>query len=251
MFLTDPLFFAVAIPAAIFAGISKAGFGSGASFVSAAALALVMDPGLALGIMLPLLMLIDVAAIPSYWRKWDAPVVRGLVIGAVPGVALAALLYTAVDDDAIRLLIGVICLAFVGYQWARSSGMLRIGNFRFTRPWAWIAGATAGFTSFVSHAGGPPVAVFTLGLGMDKTRYQATSIITFWAINILKFGPYAYLGIFTGQTLLADLILAPFALLGTYLGVRAHRMVSERLFFGLTYVLLVVTGLRLVWIALA
>ena len=246
----DPFFLLIAAPAVTFAGISKAGFGSGAAFVSAAVLALFVDPGLALGVMLPLLMLIDVAALKPYWRRWDPASAKGLVIGAVPGVALAAFVYSVVNDDAVRLLIGAICLAFVAYQWARQAGVLRVPDFAFSRPWSWVAGAAAGFTSFVSHAGGPPVAVFLLGQGMDKTRYQATSVIVFWAINILKFIPYAFLGIFTLQSLLADLILAPFALLGAWLGVRAHWLVPERAFFALTYVLLVATGARLIWLAL-
>lgn len=46
-------------------------------------------------------------------------------------------------------------------------------------------------------------------------------------------------------------MLAPFALIGAWIGVRAHRLVPERAFFALTYVLLVATGLRLIWVALA
>lgn len=61
-----PEFFAIAVPAVLFAGISKAGFGSGASFASASILAIFLPPGMALGIMLPLLMLIDVASLRSY-----------------------------------------------------------------------------------------------------------------------------------------------------------------------------------------
>jgi len=45
-------------------------------------------------------------------------------------------------------------------------------------------------------------------------------------------------------------LLAPFALLGAWLGVRAHYMVPERAFFGLTYIVLAITGVRLIWIAL-
>ncbi|MBS1302534.1 sulfite exporter TauE/SafE family protein [Loktanella sp. SALINAS62] len=247
----DPMFYLVAVPAVIFAGISKAGFGSGAAFVAAAILAIVVDPGFALGVMLPLLMLIDVASLRPYWRKWDGPSAKGLIIGAVPGVAIGALVYSVVNADSFRLLIGIICLAFVVYQWARAADVLKIPNFAFSRGWAWVAGSVAGFTSFVSHAGGPPVAVFTLGMGMDKTRYQATSVIVFWAINLMKFIPYGFLGIFTAQTLLADLILAPAALLGAWIGVRAHHYVSERLFFGITYVALTLTGLRLIWLALS
>ena len=56
----DLSFFMIAAPAVVFAGISKGGFGSGAAFVAASILALTLPPGLALGVMLPLLMLMDV-----------------------------------------------------------------------------------------------------------------------------------------------------------------------------------------------
>ena len=243
-------FFAIAIPAVMFAGISKAGFGSGAAFAAAAVLALVVPPGAALGVMLPLLMVIDAASLRPYWRKWDAPSARSLMAGAVPGVALGAIVYAIVDADAFRILIGLICIAFVAWQWGRARGLIRVGHFTFSRPWGWITGAAAGFTSFVSHAGGPPVAVFLLGQGMAKTTYQATTVVVFWAINLMKFVPYVFLGIFTWQTALADLILAPFAVLGAWLGVRAHYWVSDRVFFGATYVLLLATGARLLWLAM-
>ncbi len=250
MLTLDLPFFAAAVPAVLFAAISKAGFGSGAAFASAAILALVVEPGVALGVMLPLLMLVDAASLKPYWRKWHGPSVRGLLIGSVPGVALGAWLYVVVDGDVFRVLIGLMCLIFVAYQGARAVGVLRTPRIAFSRPLAWGTGAVAGFTSFVSHAGGPALAVFLLGQGMGKTTYQATTVIVFWAINILKFVPYAFLGIFTWQTLLADLILIPVALLGTWLGVKAHYWIPERAFFALTYVVLTVTGLRLIWVGL-
>jgi uncharacterized membrane protein YfcA len=113
-----------------------------------------------------------------------------------------------------------------------------------------VTGLTAGFTSFVSHAGGPSVAVFLLGQNVPKTTYQATTLIIFWAINLMKFVPYVFLGIFNTQTAMADLFLAPFAVAGMWTGVRAHNWVSDRVFSGLTYVLLLVTGTRLLWQAL-
>ncbi|MCF7699367.1 sulfite exporter TauE/SafE family protein [Loktanella sp. M215] len=247
----DWTFFALAIPAVMFAGISKAGFGSGAAFAASAILALVVPPGAALGIMLPLLMVIDAVSLRPYWRKWDVPSARGIIIGAVPGTALGALVYALVDADVVRILIGLICIAFVGWQWGRARGLIRVGSFAFSRGWAWITGTVAGFTSFVSHAGGPPVAVFLLGQGIAKTTYQATTVVSFWAINWMKFLPYLFLGIFSAQTALADLMLAPFAVLGAWLGVRAHHLVSDRVFFGLTYVLLLATGGRLLWQALS
>lgn len=246
----DPLFLAVAMPAVMFAGVSKAGFGSGAAFASASILALVIPPGQALGIMLPLLMLIDVASLKPYWRKWAWPEARLLLLGGVPGVALGVALWRVANDDVIRLLIGGISLGFVAWQVSVARGWLRLGRLRLGSRAGLITGVVAGFTSFVSHAGGPPAAVFLLSRGLDKTRYQATTVLVFWIINIAKFVPYALLGIFTVEALTADLVLIPAALVGTWMGVYAHRVISQRAFFALTYVLLTMTGCKLVWDAL-
>ncbi|MGZ2258974.1 sulfite exporter TauE/SafE family protein [Roseobacter sp. A03A-229] len=247
MLTLDWMFFLIAGPAVIFAGVSKGGFGSGAAFASASVLALVVEPGLALGVMLPLLMLIDVATLGPYWRKWDGQGALLLILGGLPGVALGAALYKIAEPDVFRVLIGVISLGFVLWQlfFARRAA---VRSARQLPRWAGgLAGLVAGFTSFVSHAGGPPAAVYLLSKNLSKTQYQATTVLVFWVVNIAKFIPYAFLGMFTLQTGLANLALAPFAVFGAWLGVRAHRMVPERLFFGLTYVLLSLTGLKLIW----
>ena len=238
------VFFALAGPAVIFAGISKGGFGSGAAFASASVLALVVEPGLALGVMLPLLMIIDAATLKPYWRKWSGPDAKLLILAGLPGVGLGAALYSVADPDVFRLLIGGISLAFVAYQLLGDRARLR----RALPRWAGlVSGLVVGFTSFVSHAGGPAAAVYLLSRGASKTEFQATTVIVFWALNIAKAVPYAFLGMFTAETLKANLVLAPFALLGAWLGVKAHHMVPERAFFTLTYVLLTVTGAKLIW----
>lgn len=244
------LFFAVAIPATVFAGISKGGFGSGVAFASSSILALVLTPTQALALMLPLLMLIDLATLRPYWRRWSWPDARLLILGGLPGVALGIWLFQVTNDDILRLLIGGISLGFVAWQIARHQGWLLQTTQRLPASVGLVAGLVAGFTSFVSHAGGPPAAVYLLSQRLTKTEFQATTVLLFWAINVAKFIPYAWLGLFTLQTTLANLMLAPFALLGAWLGVKAHHLVSERLFFGVTYVLLTLTGCKLIWDAL-
>lgn len=242
-----PGFLVLAGLAVIFAGISKGGFGSGAAFASASILALVVPPGLALGVMLPMLMLIDVLTLRPYWRKWSWPDARILIIGGVPGVLLGALLYARADADVFRVLIGLIAVGFVIWQVAQKRGWLDLTGQRPGAILGMTMGVTAGFTSFVSHAGGPPAAVYLLGRGLSKTQYQASTVLIFWAINIVKFVPYAALGMFTLETAKLNLILAPFAILGAWLGVKAHHLVPERAFFALTYVLLLATGTKLIW----
>lgn len=240
-------FFAFAIPAVVFAGISKGGFGSGAAFAGASILALVLEPGQALGIMLPLLMLIDVASLPAYWKKWSWPDARLMIIGSIPGAALGAWLFSVADADVIRILIGAVSLAFVAYQLALGWRWFSMPNRRLPAWVGLLSGTAAGFTSFISHAGGPIAAVYLLSQKLTKTSYQATTVLVFWAMNAMKFFVYAWLGIFSLQTFTVDLFLAPFALIGTWIGIKLHHRVPERLFFMLTYIMLTITGAKLIW----
>ena len=246
----DWLVLAVAVPAVMIAGLSKGGFGGAGAFAATPILALVLDPALALGLMLPLLMVMDVAALKAYWRGWHGPSTRALLIGGLPGVALGALLFRQADPDLLRLLIGAVAVAFVAFQMLRGAGWLRLRPAAFSPRRGAVAGCAAGLASFVSHAGGPPVLMFLLPQGLHKTVFQATTVVFFWAINIAKVLPYAVLGFFTVQTAALSLALVPVAILGVWLGVRAHRAVPERLFFALTHALLLAVGLRLIWVAL-
>ncbi|KIC24562.1 MULTISPECIES: sulfite exporter TauE/SafE family protein [unclassified Leisingera] len=247
----DAMFFVFAIPAVVFAGVSKGGFGSGAAFASASILALVLEPGMALALMLPLLMLIDVANLKPYWGRWNLRASLLLIGGGLPGVALGAWLYAAVDADAMRVLIGLVSVCFVLWQLRGRLRLRLAADAPLSTGAGALAGLAVGFTSFVSHAGGPPAAVYLLSLKLRKTEYQASTVLIFWAINIAKAVPYAGLGMFTRETLLLDLMLAPFALLGAWLGVKLHHSIPERWFFALTYVLLTVTGAKLIWDGLA
>ncbi len=245
----EPGFLLISAPAIIFAGISKGGFGSGAAFVAAAILATLIDPGQAIGIMLPLLMLMDVASLKPYWGNWLKKESFYLVLGGLPGVAIGAWFYSIADADTLRILIGSISLLFVLWQLAQNQKWLRPRD-KTLPAWAGVvSGVAAGFTSFISHAGGPPAAIYLLSSKVSKTQYQATTVIVFWIINVAKAVPYAFLGLFTLEVFVIDLALAPFALFGVWLGVKAHHLIPEHAFFLLTYILLFITGLRLIWVA--
>ena len=85
--------FLIATPAVLFAGVSKGGFGSGVAFVSAAILALIIEPGEALAIMLPLLMLIDLVTLRPYRGVWNFADAKVLILRGILRIALGALLF--------------------------------------------------------------------------------------------------------------------------------------------------------------
>ncbi len=173
-----------------------------------------------------------------------------MILGGLPGIIIGALLYRVANDDVICFLIGVMSLLFVIWQSAKARGLIKISERPLSYKAGLLAGTAAGFTSFVSYAGGPPVAIYMLSLKLSKTEYQANTVLVFWIVNSLKAAAYAFLGIVTLDLLLVDLVLAPFALLGAWLGVKAHYLVPENLFYAVTYVLLAITGTKLIFDAL-
>lgn len=243
-------FYALAVPAILIAGFAKGGFGGGAVFLATPLLAMVIPPQLAVSLMLPLLVFMDIGAIRAFWGKWDWPNARLLMTGSIAGVVVGTLIFGIADPDHLRLLIGGLAVSFVLFQLARSRGLITIKPQPLRPGRAMFWGSLAGFTSFISHAGSPPALVHLLGQRLEKTTFQATTVVVFFWINLIKLPPYFALGLFTKETLIANLTLLPAALIGVQIGVWAHDRISERLFFTVTYVLLFGTGSKLILDAL-
>ena len=239
-------FWAAAIPAVLLAGISKGGFGGGLGFAATPLIALAAGPAEAAAIMLPLLILMDQVGIVSYWRRWSLAAALPAIAAAAFGIGAGALAFGSVPPDALRLALGLIALIFVAFQFAQRAGWRpRAGGRRPLRAAIW--GWAAGFTSTISHAGGPPITLYLLGERLEKTAFQASTVLIFWAINLMKIGPYAAIGVLDLSTLSRSFSLAPAAFAGVLLGVWAHRHVPERLYFGMMVVLLGLTGAKLAW----
>ena len=116
--ITDPLFYAFAMPAVIFLGLSKGGF-SGIGMVSTPLLALIMPPLEAAAILLPIILIQDAISVWVYRRVWDPWNLKVMIPGCVIGVGAAWMLAAYVSDGAIRLVVGLIALGFVAYAFFR------------------------------------------------------------------------------------------------------------------------------------
>ena len=82
--VTDPLFYAAAIPAVTLLGLAKGGF-SGLGLLSLPLMALVVSPVQAAAITLPILIVQDVVSVWAYRYTWDRRNVVILVPGATVG----------------------------------------------------------------------------------------------------------------------------------------------------------------------
>lgn len=109
----------------------------------------------------------------------------------------------------------------------------------------------AGFTSFVSHAGGPPFQMYVLPLKLDKTLYAGTGVIFFAVVNAVKLPPYFALGQFSAANLMTSAMLIPLAPLATFAGAWLVKRVDQTLFYRITYAALIPVGLKLIWDGIA
>lgn len=249
--MLDPVVLAYAVPAVLFAGISKGGFANGPSFAATPILALAMPPAEAAALMLPMLMVMDATAVRAWWRRWDGPVARRMILGTLPGIALGALVFGSLPPGPVQLTVGALALGFVAYRLAQGQGWLKPGQPLRRAPSAALWGGITGFTSTLIHAGGPPAAVYLLARGLSKESYQATTVLVFAGLNAVKFCAYAALGLFTVEIAATVAAMAPVAIAGTLLGVWVHRRVSARMFFAFAYTMLAVAGAKLIHAGLA
>src|ERR1700736_1367127 len=116
--ISDPYFYCAAIPAVIFLGLAKGGF-SGVGTAATPLLALYHPPLEAAALLLPILVSQDLISIYVYRRDWDASNLKILLPGAVVGMAFGWLIASHVSDNAVRLAVGVIGVAFVANLWLR------------------------------------------------------------------------------------------------------------------------------------
>lgn len=243
--IADPVFYLLAVPAMLIAGVSKSGFGGGVGLLAVLLLALVVPPTQALGIMLPLLCLMDLFSLWAYRGTWDRASMAVILPAALVGIALGTAMADRLNEQVIRLLVGVVAFTFSLDYWIgrRRQRPPRKRNALKGGFWAMVSG----FTSFIAHAGGAPISMYLLPLRLDKTVFVGTTVIFFAVVNYAKLAPYAWLGLLDLGNLSTALVLSPLAPLGIWLGLWLHRRVSPRVFYEICYSFIFIISLKLLF----
>ena len=245
MLISDPLFYAAAVPAVILFGISKGGFGGGLGVLAVPIVSLIIPPVQAAAIILPLLCCMDLIGLWAYRGKWDWPNLRILIPASILGIIIGTLLFRYLSPAAVKLLLGIISICFTLDYWLRSSNSGINGTWKHNHVTGIIAGAVGGFTSFIAHSGSPPVSMYLLPQRLHRTRYVGTTVLLFTVINYVKLIPYTWLGLLYMDNLATSLVLLPVAVAGFLAGIWLHNNVSELLFYRVCYVLLFIVGIKL------
>ena len=242
--ITDPFFYAVAIPAVLLLGVSKSGFGAGFGSLAVPMMALAVSVPEAAAILMPVLLVMDVLGMAAFRKDFDMKLLRFLIPFGMLGIAIGALLFKVLNPHTVAGIVGGFTLLFLAQR------LLFAPRPDSAPPPRWLGAlltTTSGFTSFIAHAGGPPIAAYVIPLRLSPVQFTATMAFFFFVVNLSKWIPYGLLGLLDGRNMATSLVLLPLAPLGVWIGVRLARRISPAWFYRFLYLGMFLTGVKLLW----
>jgi uncharacterized protein len=239
----DLTFVLAAGVAALLVGLSKGGL-SMVGVLGTPVLALAISPVQAAALLLPIYVVSDMVGLWSYRREFDRRNLLILLPAAIGGILLGWATASLVSERMVGLMIGAIGIGFCINAWRLRNSVLRPKPADVPRGLFW--GAITGFSSFVSHSGGPPFQVYLLPQQLPKAVFAGTTTIAFAVINAVKLVPYWSLGQLNTTNLRTSTWLMPLAIGGALAGVRLVRVMPQRSYFGFVYVMLFLVSIKLI-----
>lgn len=250
-FAGSPVFWLVGGITTAMIAFSKGAFGGGAASIGVPMLSIFIDPIGAAIIIAPLVSFMDMFALRSFGpSSWSKPDLRVLLPGLLLGLLLGWLTFEYIDARFVGLLIGAISIGFAAHWFWKRHRASPAGAMPVHGGLGLAAGAASGFTTFVAHAGGPPVSMYLIARGLDKRSFVGTNTAFFTTGNILKLGPYGVLIAARPDTAAAALLLAPIVPLCVHLGVKMHHRLSQPSILMITNSILILGGARLLYVSI-
>ena len=255
MMASAPVFFwALALTAVIAVAISKSGFGGALGSLSVPILLFVLPPKAALGVMLPLFLLIDVWVVYVWRRMLDRRILLIMCMFGLLGQLVGWLLFDYLSDALLTGLIGgVAVITALNYLrrriWPGKRTTTEIAAIVTRRIWqrSFLWCGLSGVSSFVSLSGGIPAQVFLLPHGLARQAFVGTLCVYFFVINLAKIPFYFEVGMFSNQTMVVSALLIPVIPVGVFIGRWLNARMSDRIFYDISHAILLVMGAKLIY----
>jgi uncharacterized membrane protein YfcA len=261
MNITNPiLFYVLALSAALTTAASKAGFG-GAVAIGIPILLLVTTPRIALGITLPILLLIDVWIVFFSKNKIDLLLLLVMSVFGLFGHAVGWYFFDYISNDALIFFISgmSILTAFLFFKRQlrpeRLSSNKKETDEKHNLTRLWLRGGVwctlSGVASFVSVSGGIPLQIFLLAFRLKRSVYLGSAGAFFFLLNLSKVPLYWDLDILSKETFLISITLLPAIPFGVLLGRLIGGLLTDQQFYIFMHVILGLVGFQLLYGVLA
>ena len=189
--VTNPaLFLALAFCAALTTAISKAGFG-GAVAIGIPILLLVTTPRIALGVTLPILLVIDVWVLYAMRDKINRQLLVIMTIFGMAGHGIGWAFFDYISNDMLTAFIGGMSVFTTILFFKRQfSPAPQSATASYPASHMWRRGAfwcsLSGISSFISVTGGIPLQIFLLPYQLPRAFYVGTAAAFFFLFKSIK-----------------------------------------------------------------
>jgi len=229
---------AITVLASLLVGVTGFGFGLAATPLYAT----VMPIGEAVALVsiasLPLMVQNAVSVRSSVmWRDiWP------LLLTSLPASALGTYMLATLDTSALRILLAAATLlGCIVALWSPKRGLISRAF-----PWAYFAGLVGGFIGGAVASGGPPIVLYCLLRGWDKSRTKGLLSVYFTFTGIWRVIQLAVNGLLPWPVVRLGLALIIPAVLFCYFGTLVFQRISTQVFRYATVALLVVMAVTLI-----
>lgn len=224
-----PTQWALAIIAAFFSGVSKAGL-SGVGLLGVTFMAAAIPGRASAGVVLPLLIFADLIAASMFREHVQWPLLKRLAWPICAGVVLGWWLLMIIPDAAFRPVIGGTVLGMLALQFVRQ----RFPRFDAALPhsplFAWTTGLLTGTSTMVANAAGPIASTYLIVLSFAKYEFVHTLAWLFLFVNLFKLPFSVQLGLVNVGSLTLNACLVPSVVTGLWAGRRVVERVSPSTF---------------------
>jgi uncharacterized protein len=166
-----------------------------------------------------------------------------LLVFTIVGTIIGTKLLVTLSARAVTLILGAFVLGFVVLNLVRVTPRIPRGwERRLAAPVGLVAGVMGGIT----NAPGTVLALYFVGLGMDKREFVRSIALTFLVVKGVQLLTLAWYGLFGWHLVLGTLGLTAASLAGFALGVRLQDRLDQRAFNRAVLLFLAILGVWLV-----
>lgn len=227
----------------LLATLIRSTFGFGEALVAVPLLALRIPIAVAAPVAVLVSVSIAALIVAQDWRHIEVRSASWLIVSALLGIPLGLLLLTRASDHTVRLLLGIVIVAFSLYSLGART-RLHLENDHL----AWLIGAgfCSGILGGAYGMNGPPLAIYGALRQWSPQRFRATLQGYFLAASLAGLAGYAAVGLWRPPVTRYFLLSLPCVLVGVVAGRWLNSHLRGDRFFQLIYGGLIVTGAILI-----
>ncbi len=168
--------------------------------------------------------------------------IRMLFLATLPGVPLGVVLLKYIPAQGLSIFLGLLMIAFTTFQLVVKPQPRHLGT-----PWTLLTGFITGFLGGSIGIGAPPIIIYTAMQPWSKDETKATIAFLFLILGSFIAVNHAISGLITSEVLHYFVISLPALAAGIGLGVFTYKHISDHGYRKLTFILVLLLGVMMVY----